>query len=85
MRLEEEEWSLQKIPKELQSRCVLQPSGLSTCLFCSAGDGSLGLTCVGKGSTMELHVHPQDYYTRQRRRRGLDLLIVPFQCKFRII
>lgn len=48
----------EEIQEELQSRCVLQPSGLSTCLFCSAGDGSLGLTRVGKGSAVELHVHP---------------------------
>lgn len=53
----------EEIQEELQSRCVLQPSGLSTCLFGSAGEGGLGLTRVGKGSATELHVHPQDYYT----------------------
>lgn len=75
----------EEIREEPQSRCVLQPSGLSTCLFCSAGEGSLGLTHVGEGSATELHVRRQDYYTGGRRRKGLELPTVPFQCKFRII
>lgn len=60
----------EEIREELQSRCILQPSGLSTCLFCSAGEGSLGLTRVGEGSATELHVRRQDYYTWRKEKEG---------------
>lgn len=53
----------EEIREEPQSRCVLQPSGLSTCLFCSAGEGSLG-------SATELHVRRQDYYTWRKEKEG---------------
>lgn len=60
----------EEIREEPQSRCVLQPSGLSICLFCSAGEGSLGLTHVGEGSATELHVRRQDYYSWRKEKEG---------------